>query len=122
MHRRSLRILLLLWVAWWFGVAVPGHERGQITVDGKSSAPRGCCAEPENGAAKTPVRHPSPAKSESRCAVCAVVATLDAPASAGADLTPLELLRRVAPVRLPVPISLAIRLSYHGRAPPTLGC
>src|SRR5215203_3393706 len=75
MNSRSLRILLLLFVAVWFGAIVPGHTRGQISLPGTTApsadgkgAHGSCCS--SSGSKKDS----APAKK--CCAVCFFAAAL----------------------------------------------
>jgi hypothetical protein len=84
MHSRTLRIFMLLAVTLWFGVVVPGHERGRVRVPG--AAPQAPChAAAGRGHCHAPTDTDAPAKAPSdndasHCAVCRFVATLSCPA------------------------------------------
>jgi len=82
MRSCRLQIAVLIFVATWFGLVLPGHQRGLIKVPGAeatASADGGCCAsrceptgEPAPGGdaprpAKDPTRH---------CAVCTIIAMM----------------------------------------------
>lgn len=120
----------ILWLAVWFGVVVPGHERGQIVLPGYE-APRHCgttSASQTASSASTPstccpVSRPDgdsePDSPVQRCAICYIVATLTVPPPIDLAPQPTDRVGRVAMARPDRPVSAPAILSYHGRAPPT---
>ncbi|NBC11252.1 MAG: hypothetical protein GVY24_05875 [Planctomycetes bacterium] len=91
MRRKALRILALAWVLAWFGIVLPGHQRGAVRLPGQSSdtteaettaaAPGGkpcplCVREPGGGegddSPAVPIRGGC-------CAICQFMATLSTP-------------------------------------------
>lgn len=119
----------IVWLTLWFGVVVPGHERGQIVLPGyaapshcgtassadASSAPKStCCPVPE------PDEPGKPADPITRCAVCYIVATLATPPPV--DLAPQPTARVALLDQTP---SLAPEVAtphrpWLGRAPPAI--
>lgn len=119
MFGRPLRVIMLAGLCLWFGVIVPGHQRGRITLPGsRPSAMVACQAMAtshscHNGADPRGGDDPS-----APCAVCMLIATLDAPPVA--DLTApkaelVELLIVLAPQR---PATCPRTSTHLGRAPP----
>ena len=80
MLRRTLRISLILFVAIWFGVVLPGHRRGLVSLSGTSN---NCCSTP--AAPAEPVDRKVPVKAGD-CAICHFMATLDLPIAMGVSL------------------------------------
>jgi hypothetical protein len=85
MNGRSLRISLLIFVAVWFGVIVPGHRRGQIALAGWQPS---CCAVPKAIHGVSPSKD-QPTCPPAACAVCHLLATLDLPTAVQLDVPPL---------------------------------
>jgi hypothetical protein len=132
MDQASLQSRVLLWAALWFGLVVPFHQRGQIGLPGPSgkagmgdraASPSASCCPPKRGEPSSPecqeTRKSKPARpSAGSCAVCFLVAQLDAPPAVSA--APSE------PVNYayyssfhPKPPALAWGYTpYHGRSPP----
>lgn len=106
MRARLLRLLFLLWLSAWFGVFVPWHERGQVTLPGgPASVASSCCPAdrdtPSAAAAPPPSCHATTAPAgdaessqdrAARCAVCHIVATLATPPVFTLGLPTVELL------------------------------
>ena len=80
MLRRALRISLILFVAIWFGVVLPGHRRGLVSLSGASTT---CCSNP--AAPTGPVDRKVPVKA-GECAICHFMATLDLPIATDVSL------------------------------------
>lgn len=137
MRSRSLHILMLLWLATWFVVIVPLHQRGAIARPGMGGAKGDSCCSKSNEAAKVveaefPSCHTTNATSGKtekphkgdpvqRCAVCYIVATSTPPIFIDIIVPELGLLEEIAP--LP-PIHRIITAEFWpvvlGRAPPSL--
>lgn len=89
MQSKNLRILLLAIFGLWFGIIVPGHERGVITVPGFKPACHGTsCDDVQADAAKARACGDCPTDSRSKesqrerarhCAVCQSVGVLGTP-------------------------------------------
>ncbi len=139
MHRPALRWLVLLFTCAWFGVLVPVHNRGQITLGGPRAAATAtaCCpgeakARPavaachpvKPAAAETPARAnaadapPDDAPAAGDCAVCHFIAALDLPAPVLLDAPPLGAARPPARFGLPEPARLALIHACRERGPP----
>jgi hypothetical protein len=122
---RALRWLVLCFATLWFGVLVPVHNRGEITLPGAEkschAAAKACCATgarlPDAGAHDP--NCPDPASRPSGpCAVCFFISGLHAPPPVTVVVTRLGL---VGSHDSPVPQDLPARrvtLPFHNRAPP----
>lgn len=83
MHSRKFRLVMIAFTAVWFGVVLPGHERGVITVP-SSTNNESCgsceseshCAVDSDPAGDKSLPQNTPA---SRCAICKFIGTLDLP-------------------------------------------
>lgn len=89
MFLARFRIPALLWVCLWYGVIVPLHQRGQITLPGATIS-TSCCANKEEGTAQgeqavcrpataakgaKTSKHSEPSEEQIRaCLVCYIVA------------------------------------------------
>lgn len=117
----------IVWLSLWFGIVVPGHERGQIVLPGYQppshcgadageppprAARSDCCPAPGNDDSKRPG---GPVE---RCAICYIVATLTVPLPI--DLAPRPTARAglVAQHRPDRPTTSPPTPPYLGRAPP----
>jgi hypothetical protein len=117
---RAGHIALIVFQAIWLNVILPGHTRGVVTLPGTErpqtrAAREGCCARKKS-------KDPAPESSSraSRCAICFFAMRLTTPPVV--DLRPpaMSLLESIAP---PAParfVSFHSRLTYLGRAPPTV--
>jgi hypothetical protein len=118
-HSRALRIALLLYLFLWFGIIVPGHRRGVVTLEGKpddKQAACDCCCD----------CHPSQAPASSKtppkpthCAICDFAAHLSLPPVFDFSLAPLGML-----TRLPTPpaedrFARVVVTPYDDRGPPS---
>jgi len=125
MRSRSLRILLLAVFSLWFGVIVPGHERGAICVPGADTdSSKSCHAEKTCGSchetpadSQTPADDPNPS---SHCAICHLIGVLDAPTTIHFVIPEAELL-----ACLPLPscdgiAAVALLSTHRDRGPPIL--
>ena len=116
MNHRGLRILVLLWACAWFGVIVPGHERGQIKLPG-AGATQGC-----DSCCDAPASHPKSSKEKAdpaaNCAICFLTAQLQTPTTIDLTLPHVGLLG-VLPV-LPLIALDGVRFipTVQGRGPP----
>ena len=121
MPRRLTVILLLVYQAAFLNVFIPAHTRGQFTLDDREpSAARlssgGCCAPHSSG--RTPADHtPTPAD-RSNCAVCFLAAHYTPPPVTELRPEPHGFAHLLPPVGVQAPVTLALPLPYHGRAPP----
>ena len=110
----------------WFGMVLPGHERGAIRVPGAQSksadttaCERTCCHRTSSNPDERGIPE-SPIDSGGDCAVCHLIGTLDTPtppilAPVQADLIALV---ATAPTRSVATIESPFR--HSGRAPPLL--
>ena len=122
MRSRGLRWVVLAFTCAWFGVLLPVHQRGRITLPGACAdasaltAPsHGCCPAPGH----TPGDAPPAAPDSRACAVCYYIATLDLPPALGLEIAPprpLEL-REVADP--PAFAGARAPLPYDPTGPPT---
>ena len=128
MRSRPFRILFLIFLCLWFGIIVPGHERGQIVLPGSApvAAAGSCCAMRGGILANQdydcdPDRKNKPSRQDQkRCAMCQLIATLQVADPPLLLLAPMGLLAILPPQR-----SLGIaHLPYlgptQGRAPPVV--
>lgn len=119
MHSRTLRVAFILLWSVWFGLIIPGHQRGIVALPGTQQASGECpvlggdsvqasCCKSQPGRGD-PVRH---------CAICKLVAMLDIPAAVNNDVPPLGLVGLADPVA-PIAVYPPSTVSVHtGRAPP----
>jgi hypothetical protein len=118
---RAARIALVLHLAVWLNVVIPGHTRGRYTVPGsRSSAERAasaCCA--QRSTARPVERNDQPTPDQrARCAICYFALGLSTPPPIDWEPAPLAALNTLA-----VPAAVTIdshpfRHTYFGRAPP----
>ena len=118
MRSRGFRILVLLFVAVWFGVIVPGHTRGAVRLPGvvgcqdrPTKTDGACCGE----------RAPGPSKSapaNGGCAVCFFAAALMHAPPVTFDFASLGLVGSLAPPPTVRPELRAPLLPCQSRAPP----
>lgn len=112
MAPRGLRILVLIWAAWWLGVFAPGHERGKVKVAGVH--PRKCSSCPN----ESPASEPPPSRAAC-CAVCYLNARLDQPPVVDLSVAAAGLLDELVPLPAVAPCHGIAYLPVHrGRAPP----
>ncbi len=138
MKSRNLRILLLAIFGLWFGVIVPGHERGAITVPGYKPACHGVvCEQPARavgetakkvavcGDCPTDAKQSTPTEGSKRerarhCAVCQLVGVLGAPAVIHFTPPTVEL---IGSLPLPAYVSVVgidLSDSIRSRGPPAV--
>ena len=128
MSRRALHWLVLCFTTLWFGVLVPVHNRGEITLGGSEA---GCASHVAPAAnvphchavAAEPSKHgdprsdPAPGR-KAACAVCFFIAGLDAPPPVTLIETRLGFAgTTAAPAPRDLPAAGPI-LPFHSRAPP----
>jgi len=131
MQSRALRVLVLAWLGWWFGVFAPGHERGRFSLPGMK--PDACC--PGEAAPKTEVAdascHDEPADHSSspakqggdpvaRCAVCYVSARLQTPVDIAFDPPSFTLLAILPVLEAASLEGIDIRIPTDARGPPAV--
>lgn len=86
-----MRILMLLWLSWWFGIALPGHQRGAVSLSEGSGSGWSVAAGSSSCCARLPAdANPSDAPAPdrggaSRCALCHLMAVLTVPPPADVD-------------------------------------
>lgn len=129
MRSRSLRILLLGLFSLWFGIIVPGHERGAIRVAGADVLDAGdgsdtchtvktCDHCPITGKPKETA--PTPVDPSSHCAICKFIGVLDAPVMIAFDLPSTHLLAVLDPPVLESLAGIRFISMDRGRGPPCL--
>jgi hypothetical protein len=121
MRRRALHWLVLGFTTLWFGVLVPVHNRGEITLPGsdallKARTAHACCAATSEPKPADPCH--TPASRSGTCAVCFFIATLDAPPPFTWVETRLGLAGVVDAARPDELPAARISLPFHSRAPP----
>lgn len=119
MASKPIRILVLLYAAWWLGVFMPGHQRGEVKVAGAETA-KACehCVAPDGDDAS---QSSAPAESSACCAVCYLVAGLDSPPVFTFDVPTMGLLDELEPAPMTAQRPIAPQQTVlHGRAPPAL--
>jgi len=77
-------------LALWFGVVVPGHQRGAVKVP--NSKPGSCCPGKVDAGSKKTSDDKAPCDPVSKCAMCYIVGVLDVPGALPAGLPHPELL------------------------------
>lgn len=98
-----LNLVCLAWTAVWMGVLAPGHERGVVQLPGgpacavsateaPADRPHACCSRPAD------TEDAPPADPASNCAVCRLLATLDAPPTIDLSVPPPTLLPWLTPL------------------------
>ncbi len=113
----AMRIFVLVYAAWWLGVFMPGHQRGQVKVAGQNQ-PSACHACPATGETQP---SDAPKESSTHCAVCVVLARLNPPPVLDLDVPELRLLDELDPLPVVAQRHAAPRLAVlHGRAPPAV--
>ena len=134
MLSKALRLGMVLFQLVWLGALLPGHKRGQVTVPGSelgrqtNSDP--CCHGNRPAIRNTtdkpsactpntvPDKNKHPGERASHCAICYIVATLQAPEPIDAEVLQCE---RVNVLQEPVPTIVLSRqkiLAHHDRGPP----
>ncbi|MBI1367039.1 MAG: hypothetical protein GC162_00145 [Planctomycetes bacterium] len=113
MQRRITPIATLLWLSLWLGVIVPVHTRGGISDDACAAHGKSCCAAPAD-APPTPKDQPM-----RHCAVCDLVARLDATPPPDLSLPPAGLALRLTPPAPEASPRAAHFVHYFERGPPT---
>jgi hypothetical protein len=128
MRSHSLRILMLGLFSLWFGVIVPGHERGAISVPGYKSPGAGkqaCAPRPAHcNSCPAPADDPAgPASPESdpasHCAICHLTGVLDAPTAIVFAIPQAELLACLPPQAYHSIAGVLVLSIDRGRGPPS---
>jgi hypothetical protein len=121
MVRRALHWLVLGFTTLWFGVLVPVHNRGEISLPGSERDARqtahACCADSSSAARHAPGHAPAPSRGGA-CAVCSFIATLDAPPPVTWVETRLGLIGTLDAPRPDELPAARVVLPFHSRAPP----
>ena len=124
MRARWLQLAMVFWLTAWYGVIVPGHQRGMVLVpgaEGRIAAQAGSCCEeneavlvcqeppPADGSTPAPInKKKSDPNRVANCAVCAIAGLIDLPpplvlspvtAESGLEFRPLQ--RDVFALELP---------------------
>lgn len=124
MRRRVTRILALAWVFVWFGIVLPGHDRGAITLPTPAQAGASeeatCPLCVATGSAETDAGDDKecPAPSGACCAVCQFMATLSTPPVFVFDPPDTDLLDMLEPVQIVEWFSLSAPRIGLARGPP----
>ena len=125
MRSRSLNIAVLVFTAAWFAVVLPGHQRGVVRLPGSdasrsytSGSQCALCQWTGGGTSRDEDGSPSRRPAPSHCALCQLIAVLDAPPITNLD-APVAGLAEVLTVSRPDRTGLNDRPRvYLGRAPP----
>lgn len=114
---------MLLWVAFYFGIFLPGHDRGAITLPGgeRSGSGPACplCISTGSESTQVPEEDSNQRGGGGCCAICQSIATLDAPPTFAFDPPEMGLLDL-----LDAPVATALRdqndlTAVRSRGPPT---
>lgn len=121
MRSKFWRILLALYLLLWFGVVVPGHRRGIVTIGPPDPAQTcSCCQCPD--CAGTPSKpSDTPPSQASHCAICDFAAHLTLPPTFDFTLPPLGLLDRLPDPVIADLVSRFVLIPFDGRGPPAIG-
>ena len=111
MHSRAFRIFLLALVALWYGAVLPGHQRGVVQMPGAEADP---CCERDGHDSKDSSKAPAPRS----CAVCFYMAALEQAAPPDLGIAPLGPAERQPATVAPARVTVCVRATYPGRAPP----
>ena len=115
---RIFRINLLIFLAVWFGVIVPGHQRGAIKLPGAEQA-ENCCRLTRDGA--TPDKTPAPRQDPGRhCAICYIAGLLEQPTTIDLPAIELRPLGELAVAESADLLSAESDHVFQGRAPPSV--
>ena len=121
MHSRWLRIFLLAFNAVWFGVVVPGHQRGCILVGRSADATSPTalknvpsCHKPKEGSQSPGQKAPL---KRSTCAICLFASTIEPPPAP--DVIPRPACTsKLEQWRTPPPASVRFISWFDSRGPP----
>jgi hypothetical protein len=111
------------YLLFWFGIVVPGHQRGIVTVDGTPNASECCCCQTTpvaQSTSKTPADSPAPANPAGHCAICYFAAHLTVPPPVDFSLAPLGLVARVREAVIKDMVARIVLTPYDGRGPPVV--
>lgn len=134
MRSRSLRILLIGIFSLWFGIIVPGHERGAIRVAGANTNATGdaschtvakstcdhCPTQSSHSSQSSDQPVKAPADPSQHCAICKFIGLLDAPIVIQFELPTVELMGMLDPPALRSIAALSVLSIDRGRGPPSL--
>jgi len=125
--QRALRIFLAAYLFFWFGIVVPGHQRGIVTVDGTPNASECCCCCQTSSANQSPSKTPTdsqapgnPTNPAGHCAICYFAAHLTVPPPVDFSLAPLGLVARVRDAVVKDCVARIVLTPYDGRGPPAV--
>ena len=125
MRSRRLRILMLAFVALWFGMVLPGHERGIVKLPGldKASASDAAscetrsschtCCPTESGTGDS-----STSPDSGHCAICYLIGVLDVPVAISFTLPDPQLLDCLSPAMRQSVAAVAMLDVTRERGPP----
>ncbi|MEX2214014.1 MAG: hypothetical protein WD768_07800 [Phycisphaeraceae bacterium] len=130
MQSRNLRILMLGFLALWFGMILPGHERGVIQLPGYAAAPgsdqasdcatqsscSSCCPTQSSGGKSDSSKNRAPG----HCAICYLLGVLDVPVTIAFTLPDPQLLDCLSPAMCQSIASVASLDITRERGPPLL--
>jgi hypothetical protein len=116
--RRPLtRITLAAYMMFWFGVVIPAHQRGVVTVPGSENCCECCCCQTADA---KPSNSQSPQDRSKHCAICDFAAHVTIPPPVDFTLPPLGLLDRLPAQIAHDLISRLVLIPFDGRGPPAL--
>jgi hypothetical protein len=110
-----MRIAMVVFCALWYGIILPGHERGAITLPGSN-----CCDVKAASCHTAPHPDKSDRKSDPvrTCAVCQLVSVTAPPTVIAIDVQKLHLLAELPSVAYLSPDLAAVSRPQSGRGPP----
>jgi hypothetical protein len=113
---RIARLSLAVYLFIWFGLIVPGHRKGVVTLPGTESCCCDCC-QPASGP-QGPSDAPIPPSRAAHCAICDFAAHLTLPPPVDFSLAPLGLAERVIDPTVKDLIARLVLNPFDGRGPP----
>ena len=125
MSLARFRIPALLWICLWYGLIVPAHQRGQITLPGATISASCCANKAATGESKQPCAPGTPgspaAPSEERiraCFVCYIVAVTQPAPEFRFTPPPSYLLAEIEPAPFLALAGIDLTPPSRGRDPP----
>lgn len=122
MSLARFRIPALLWICLWYGLIVPAHQRGQITLPGATISTSCCANKAITGESKAPCAPSTPAApSEERiraCFVCYIVGVTQPAPEFRFTPPPSYLLAEIEPAPFLALSGIDLAPLTRGRDPP----
>ena len=112
------RVLVLAYALAWFGVVVPGHQRGVISFGQNASADTSANVPPCHQKKQTPASPANPKGESGVCAIC-MMAAMTSPPPAVDHLSPLALRESLALAQPHSVLTSNVQLPSTERGPPT---